>query len=227
MARLSEAGDALLPPAAETIYASTGHSFGAITALTVGGGELDYQGVVDYCAGGGGGTPCEYLDDIDPAEVADHGAADERAVVTVPMSPGVWYAFEGEGLDAVRRPTVLGGDLDEVTEYEEEIRPTYEHLDSPKVLFTFFDAGHYAFSDICRLAPFLSEECGGVEDGYIDLERAQQITNTLVTATLGRDLVGDERYEALAERRLPGRDPRDHGRAGVALARAPRGYSPP
>ena len=209
---LSAADDALLGgmvdgPKEDVVYASTGHSFGAVTALTVGGGELNYQGLLDYCGGGGDSRACEYLDAIDPSVIYDYGANDPRAQVTIPMSPGIWYAFGGggEGLAAVREPTILGGTLDDVTEYEAEILPTYEYLSSPKTLFTFADAGHYAFSDICRLAPILSDECGGVEDGFIDLDRAQYLTNILVTATLGVQLAGDDRYapwleaEAVAE----------------------------
>ena len=178
------------------VYAALGHSFGAVTALTLGGGELDYQGVVEYCQSGEESRACQFLDGIDPSALSEHGASDPRAVVTIPMSPGVWYAFggDGEGLASVREPSILGGTLDEVTEYDAEIRPTYERLSAPKTLYTFADAGHYAFSDICRLAPILSDECGGVEDGFIDLERAQHIANIVVTATLGVKLAGDDRY---------------------------------
>ena len=125
---------------------------------------------------------------------------DERAIVTVPMSPGVWYAFgeDGSNLAGVRQPLMLGGDRDQVLDYETEIHPVYEHLAAPKRLGTLADAGHYAFSNICDLAPFFADDCD--EDaGWIEMDLAQHITRVLVTAHLAQRFLGLDEAGAYLE----------------------------
>ncbi|MFH1464590.1 MAG: hypothetical protein ABIO70_09390 [Pseudomonadota bacterium] len=173
LAGLTEEGD----------YGVLGHSFGAVTALIVGGGEPDWEGVVRYCAAHDVFV-CDYLSEgLDPADIAGHGTVDPRAVVTVSMAPGVWYAFGsgGANLATVRRPLMLGGDRDQVLDYATEIRPVYEALGAPKRLGTLANAGHYAFSDICSLAPFIADDCDE-DGGWIDMDLAHDITRAVVTA---------------------------------------------
>jgi len=176
-------------------YGIIGHSFGAFTAMVLGGGILDYQGVLDHCASSSAFV-CGYLEkDFDPAVAEQHGAADERVLATVPMSPGVWYAFGGqaEGLQSVRQPMVLGGDKDNVLDYATEIRPCFEGMGLPKAMGTLADAGHYAFSDVCDIAAFMFDDCDEEEGGWISMERAHEITNTLVTAFVDLHVAGEER----------------------------------
>ncbi len=181
-------------------YAALGHSFGAVTTLIIGGGEPDWQGVIDHCAHGDG-IACDYMGEGLEAGMAEgHGTVDERVVVTVPMSPGVWYAFgpDGANLAAVRAPLVLGGDRDQVLDYQTEIVPVAEALVAPKRFATFADAGHYAFSNICDLAPFWADDCD--ESGeWIDMELAQEISRVLVTAHLDQRFLGVDEAAAWLE----------------------------
>jgi len=194
--RRSESGDALLGGMLdpEAGYGMMGHSFGGFTALIVAGGALDYEGVLTYCETNSA-TACRYINDVDPDMAAAHGMGDDRVVASVPMSPGLWYAFgaDGSGLGGLAEVMVLGGDRDQVLSYEHEIVPVYESLGRPRTLATFLDAGHYAFSDICSIIP-LFDDCDGEAGGWISFEQAHHITQTLVTAHFGVHLVGDERH---------------------------------
>ena len=180
-------------------YAMVGHSFGAFTSLIVGGGQVNIEGAHARCDLGGGRL-CTEVRQITNEDVDAHVMGDERAVVTVPMSPGIWYAFGDDGLTApglemVRNPMVLAGDLDEVLRYSSEERPTYESMASGKVLATFHGAGHYGFSDICALAPFLSDECSGSNDGWMEVADVQRISRTITLSHIRRHLLGETRDE--------------------------------
>ena len=100
-------------------------------------------------------------------------------------SPGFWYSFgaDGSNLQSLSAPVFLAGDRDPVLSYEQEERPCYEAAGAPRRLFTFHNTGHYAFSNLCDLAPFLSVEC--MEDGWADMEVVQQKTRLIVTAAAG------------------------------------------
>ena len=178
-------------------FAMMGHSFGAFTTLVVAGGQWSFEGIPDACEQGYAESivcnTMEGSEDVDPSEWV---GIDERAVVAVPMSPGVWYAFgpDGEGLQGVQNPLVLAGDADPTLSYDGEIRPVWEKMSDPKQLLTFAGVGHYAFSDICRLAPFITEECEEEAGGWPAMEPVQTLTNTYVTAWLGVNYLGDERY---------------------------------
>jgi predicted dienelactone hydrolase len=80
-----------------------------------------------------------------------------------------------------------------VLEYDTEIRPSWQHMAAPKTLVTVADAGHYAFSDICALAPFFTDECDGPEAGWADIAWVQQLTRTTVLAHIQVELLGEER----------------------------------
>lgn len=172
-------------------YAALGHSFGAVTTLELGGAEPDWQGVIDYC-GEHDVFVCDYLSEgLEPDMAEGHGTVDERVPLTVPMSPGVWYAFgaDGSNLAGVRQPLVLGGDRDQILDYQAEILPVWEALAAPKRMATLAEAGHYAFSNICDLAPFWADDCDE-EGGWIEMETAHAITRTVVTAYLDQHFLG-------------------------------------
>lgn len=196
--RLSAAGDPLLGGLVDDEqYAVMGHSLGSITSLSVGGGQVDFETFNAFCAAAEAADEdyegCGRVENVDPDEAAAHSWTDPRAVVTVPMSPGLWYAFgeDGEGLSTVRSPLVLAGDQDDLLDYDQEERPVWEAMGSPKTLATVETAGHYAFSDICVILP-VWDECGGEEDGYIDMDLAKEITRGLVTAWVEAELRGED-----------------------------------
>ncbi|MFM2161952.1 MAG: hypothetical protein RLZZ383_1464 [Pseudomonadota bacterium] len=183
---------------AGSTYALVGHSFGAVTALVVGGAEPDFPAVAAYCDANDGLQGCDYLPDIDPADVAGHGTVDPRAEALVAMSPGGWYAYgaDGANLAATVPSLVLSGDNDGVLNYEAEQRPTWERMGTPTSLVTFADAGHYgAFSDMCRLLATF-EDCKGPDAGFLDSDRGKALTTTLVTAFLDARWRGETRAAA-------------------------------
>lgn len=193
------AADPDFGPAVDTErYAVVGHSFGAWTTLVVGGGQLDFSGIEDHCATYGG-RACRAVSKLSVDDLPDALPDDPRAVVSVPMSPGIWYAFgpEGQGLETVRAPLVLAGTLDGVLDYEREIVPVFDAMAAPKTLANFQDAGHYHFSDICLVAPFITEECD--DPAYMDMALAQEVTKPLVLGHIGWHLLGDERYAPWAQ----------------------------
>ncbi len=179
-------------------FAVMGHSFGAFTSLVVGGGVWSFEGIPDACEQGyAESIVCNTMEGSEDVDPADWAGVDERAVVTVPMSPGVWYAFgaDGSGLASVRKPLVLAGDADGTLSYEGEIRPVWEHMSDPKGLLTFAGAGHYAFSDICELASFITDECEEEAGGWPAMAPIQEVTRAYVTAYVGRTFLGDARYD--------------------------------
>jgi predicted dienelactone hydrolase len=177
-------------------YAAIGHSFGTHTALVLAGAQLDYQGFLSHCGEDPSPAACSYVHQFDIDEWEMHGTADDRVSAVLPMSPGLWYFFgsEGGGLSETPPSLVLAGTMDGVLKYTEEAVPVFEAMNSPKRLATFHGAGHYGFSDICLLASFLSDECGGTQDGWQDIGTTQTHSKTLAAAFLGLELRGEERY---------------------------------
>ena len=177
-------------------YAVVGHSFGSYTSMVIAGGVLDPGYAETHCQEQGSPI-CRYLDQFAPELLEGHGTSDERAVVSVPISPGLWYLFGegGAGLSSVRSPLVLGGDKDQVLSYDREGLPSYQAMPLPRTLATYIDGGHYApFSNSCDFAAPLFDDCTGVEGGWIDIAPAQAATLILVTAYLKDQLIGDRRY---------------------------------
>lgn len=175
--------------------AVVGHSFGALTALLVGGGRPDLAGVQDYCAAGGDSPACDVVTDELLARVDELGPPDEQVVATVAMSPLAPYAFPNGGLGSVAAGLILGGEQDPVTPFDTDIQPVYDGLSAPRALLAFEGAGHYPFSDICLLVPVLFDECDP-EAGFADPTEVQVHTRAAVTAWLQVHLVGDDRYSS-------------------------------
>ena len=105
--RTQDPDDFLYGVANTDTYVSMGHSFGSHTAMVLGGGELDYDGLMSYCETYPDARPCRYLTEVDPSMVDLYGGADDRVVATIPMSPGLWYTFgaEAEGLGVLTETT--------------------------------------------------------------------------------------------------------------------------
>lgn len=178
-------------------YAVLGHSFGALTSMMVGGGVIDLNGLQARCETHGGRL-CGSLDELTEDLLAEHRVSDSRAVVTVPMSPGMWYAFGPDGQTApglvhVRSPLILSGDADPVLRYGDEARPAYESMAAPKTMVTFEGAGHYAFSNMCDFVPFFTDECQGVEGGWADVDRVQKLSRAVTLAHLRVHMLDEER----------------------------------
>ena len=197
--RSEDAEDVLYGLTVAGNYAITGHSFGAFTSMILGGGQINFDGLVARCSYAPESSGCRVVDTFDPDALSDHGMSADRAVVTVPMSPGIWYAFGEDGatapgLTTTRQPLVLGGDADPVLDYVHEIRPSFEEMAQPKTMVTFHGAGHYPFSHICTLAPFFSQECDTEDGEWMDIGLAQDISKTIVLAHIGRYLRGDDRF---------------------------------
>lgn len=178
--------------------AVVGHSFGALTALLVGGGQSDLSGVQEYCEAGGDSPGCDVVTPELLARIGELGPPDDQVVATVAMSPLAPYGFPDGGLTHVAAPLIVGGGRDEVTPFDTEIQPVYDQSAAPRALLAFPEAGHYAFSDICLLVPGLFDECDP-EAGYADVDGVQHHTNTAVTAWLQVHLVGDDRYRSFLE----------------------------
>ena len=168
-----------------------GHSFGAYTSLVLGGGQLDFSGFEEYCSVHSN-LACSFVGELDPAELVNHGQADDRVGLTIPYAPGLWYAFgiDGAGLSSVRRPFLFAGTKDDVLPYDEEAAFTYEYLSAPKKMATFENAGHYPFSDICVLLGDIWAECDPTSGDWADVPTVQAHTNTLTTAYLEVELRG-------------------------------------
>ncbi|MFT4628095.1 MAG: hypothetical protein ACI8PZ_006790 [Myxococcota bacterium] len=171
-------------------YAVVGHSFGAFTALVVGGGRLDPARAADHCAT----TPtpgCGFIDGLALAG-ADQAAPDPRAVVTVALAPGGHFAFvDGpEGLAAVRRPLLIAGSADADLPYDSEARPVFDELGPEGRLATLVDGGHWAFTDLCLVTTGLLD-CIGPPD-WMDPERVRALTQGMVTAQVRAFLIDSE-----------------------------------
>lgn len=178
-------------------FGMVGHSFGAWTALAVGGGVLDGAGFEQVCATEDRAA-CAFFEgqhfDVDAANL--YAKPDPRATVTVMLAPGAWYAFspDGSGLAGVRAPLVLGGTKDGDMPYEAEAVGTYEALGAPKALGSLQGAGHWGFSNMCDLLPL--EDCAGVEGGFMDPARVRALVDSRTLAHLRVNLLGRDEDRA-------------------------------
>lgn len=176
-------------------YVVSGHSLGAWTALAVGGGVLDLAGFESTCTTAPQ-RACAFFEDqaFVPADVARLAVPDPRAVATVALAPGAWYAFgaNGGGLAAVHPVLVLGGTADGDLPFDTEIAPTFDRLGRPRWLGAFQRAGHWAFTELCGLVP--AADCAGEAGGFLDPEIVQAETRTRALAFAGVHLLGDDRY---------------------------------
>ena len=179
-------------------YAAMGHSFGAVTVMRLGGAAVDWDALHQHCgAGKGNGRVCQVLRELTDEEASQVGEADPRVVTTVPMSPGLWYAFgtEGEGLADLKEPFVLAGDVDTILSWPGEAEPSWKAMGGPKRLALFEDVGHYGFSFLCEVLPNFQPECEGPAGGWAALSWVHDRSQTLVAAHLGLTMMDDERYE--------------------------------
>lgn len=167
--------------------AVVGHSFGAWTALVLGGGVLDVEAGRAHCASHDP-AGCGIVGDI--ALEGPAPAPDPRVDATVLLAPGGWYAFSD--LSAVAPVLQISGSEDGDLPFDEEQGPTFDRLGDPRTLMVLERGGHFGFTDGCALLPIA--DCAGEADGYLDPLRMQSLTSTATTAFLGVELLGDTRY---------------------------------
>jgi predicted dienelactone hydrolase len=179
-------------------YVAMGHSFGSHTVNVLAGGELDYAGLQSFCEQNPGERACGYVDDLASNSLASHGTVDERVIAVIPMSPGLWYTFgeDGSGLSVIKNSLLLAGTEDGVLDYDREAIPTFLQTSSPKYFATFYDTGHYGFSNICDLLPVFTDEC--TAQGWADVSEVQTYSNQLVLAFIDYHLKGKEMDEVLS-----------------------------
>lgn len=196
------------PRIATDSYVMMGHSFGAFTSLVVGGGALDVEAGLDWCARE---SPpgCSFFGEVEGLDISD-AKPDPRAIASIAISPGGWYAFGDTGLETTVPTLAIAGDGDEDLPYTSEARPTMERL--PRAtLATIHDTGHWAVTDLCMLIPTLVD-CAGPPD-WAPYEEVQSRMKTLVTAYARNALTGDDRDTVWLEASTWDEDP------GITLER--------
>ncbi len=177
-------------------YAMVGHSFGAWTTLVVGGGQIDKNALLAWCAVNDD-PGCGFFESADVEALEDLGQAapDPRAAVAVALAPGLAYSFGADGLSGNVPTLVQGGDRDGDMPYEGEIRPVFEALPDDARLVTLHDAAHFGFSDLCTALP-LGGECAGAEEGYMEIGRVHDLSRPLTTAWIRARWQGEASEES-------------------------------
>lgn len=186
-----------LAPSADT-YALIGHSLGALTAMTVGGGRVSEAGYTAMCASAERPVACDLLGDVtfDAEDVALYAAPDARVMTTVLQSPGGNYAFEAGSLAGVPHPLVMGATLDTILPYEAEVLPVFDQLSSPAAFVTLVGAGHYGYTNMCDLsvATLFAPDCEGAAAGFVDPVVVRASASRYVMAWIGSTLGGQDAF---------------------------------
>lgn len=79
-------------------------------------------------------------------------AMDERVVAGLALAPA-FFGIEDEVRSIDVPMMVMGGTLDSVTEFDEDIGPSFDLLGPPRYLVEIHNTGHYAFNDVCLGGP--------------------------------------------------------------------------
>ncbi len=185
--------------AADGAVGMAGHSFGGWTAMAVGGGELDLQFAKEHClefADPG----CGFIADLADLDSVEDANPDPRITATAALAPGGAYAFGPAGLESVANPLVIGGRVDADLPYDNEIRPVYDGLGTPKTMATLERAGHWGFTDLCQVIPTVVD-CAGEAGGFMETAVVREVTMTLLTAHFRAALGGDDLGEWLTPAR--------------------------
>ncbi len=169
-----------------------GHSFGAWTALVLGGGLLDVDAGLAWCAAESP-AGCDIVGDI--ALEGPPPGPDPRVTTTVLLAPGGWYSFSD--LSGVASVFQISGSEDGDLPMDEEQLPTFDRLGSPRTLMVLDRGGHFGFTDGCALVPLA--DCAGEAAGYMEPLRMQELSSTAVTAFAGVELLADDRYQPWLE----------------------------
>jgi predicted dienelactone hydrolase len=194
--------------------AVVGHSYGAYTALSAGGEQLDPSGPTSSCVVYGDfalsaiGDPRslrEFCTDrarklarLAGLENVPEGLwpswGDPRVDAIVPLAPSI-ELMGSESLKNVTVPTMILVDSnDNFSELPLSRQYLYDNLGSATKLLVMFDsAGHGIFNDACSAAPWLLDFglFGGFSDSVWDMDRAHDLINHFTTAFLLATLKDD------------------------------------
>ncbi len=172
----------------------TGHSFGGYTTLAIAGAQLNFNRPEMRCAAGDADA-CLLVRTAREVGVWDRllDLSDRRVKAAAPLAPYGWEPFRAEGLSHIDIPIQIhGGGLDDTCPMDTEVEPVWVYAQEPKAILEIFDAGHYAYSDMCMAMPDF-DEC---YPPYIDMDLAHEIINIWVTSHFKVYLAGDSRYES-------------------------------
>lgn len=181
-----------LDPAAG--YAVMGHSFGGYTTYATAGATIAMDVLATGCEGDDG-PGCDavraWMDDHPNETTLDRG--DSRVWAAVPLAPA-WHWVFGPGLSQISVPTlVVGGELDNLTTWDEDVEPSYQKLTtSPRLLAGLEGAGHYSFTDFC---PLVGTSFNGCEPDARPPAEVLVSLRTLVLAFLLKTL-GEDRADS-------------------------------
>ena len=176
--RSRAAGDPLTGMADASHIGVSGHSFGALTSLLVGGALIDLAAARAACAQMSS-LICDGIGDTLTEEVVSK-MADARVMATLSLAPGGRIAFGKTGLSRLHGPVMIqGGTLDATTPLADEGWPIYDGLPSPKQMADIAGAGHFSFTDICLLYTTL----GGADGPLAFLATEGCGANTVPAAT--------------------------------------------
>lgn len=168
-----------------------GHSFGGFTSFRVAGATIDQEALEALC------MEEDNLLCGDLGEVTfPVSQRDERVIAALPQAPGGAAAMlPGMGFADVAVPTMIqAGNADMTTPYEEESVAPFDQLEGDASLWVLDEAGHFTFSDMCRMVEaidpetfdLIGEDLSGVlEDGCgeenIPWPEAQALINAYAT----------------------------------------------
>ncbi len=172
----------------------TGHSFGGYTTLAIAGARLNLNFLSARCAAARDRQACAIVDEAATVLGKWDGLidlSDPRVGAAAPLAPMAWSPFREEGLSYIDIPIqVHGGDRDHVVPAETDASMVWLYAQEPKSYLEMFDAGHFAYSDICEVAPRFVQ----CRPPFIDMDTAHYLINMYVTSHFKVFLEGDLRY---------------------------------
>jgi predicted dienelactone hydrolase len=179
--------------------AVAGHSFGGFTTLRVAGATIDSDAVLTDCAANGG-LICDGWD----SAAMPASQRDPRFTVALAQAPGgaqAMYAGGRDGFTDVTVPTMIqGGTLDELTPYADEHVKPFQSLPPPAWFLGVEGAGHFTFSDMCRLIDLVGLSADQFQDGCgpenLAWQDAHRVIQRLSTAFLQVELAGQSEFAA-------------------------------
>ena len=187
----------------EANIAMSGHSFGAFTTILSAGTGFDVDGLAADCAAGLiGSRQCGVLEAPEAAALFREGFYDDRIRAFIPQTPGGSFAFR-DTLDQITSPLLMfTGGLDASLSNEEEGDPIWAGMvGDNKIRIDITNAGHFTFSNMCDLFPFIPMvfEDGCDPEIFIDPPVAYDIINHYSMAFFRRHLFEDHSYDALLD----------------------------
>jgi len=189
----------------------TGHSFGGYTAMSIGGGQLDFSEVDAACAETEDPNICRFANGSEVvAELRNYNlnegttfppTTDPRIAAVVLLAPAGATTFSVESLEAVELPVMtIVGSADSTTPPETQANVIHEGIGSDqKILITLENAGHYVFVDKCNDLALAFDLFGSCSDLVWDMDRAQDIVNHYTTAFFRSVLLGDDAATAILD----------------------------